>query len=103
MTQTYYAVNGEVKDINITGNRLLDKLTFPRWDKAGIPRPLSEHETKLVALILRNYAKLQRIKLSARFWKEVGWVQDDEEEIRWVEKVAEFFERSGGLLDDDKM
>jgi len=101
MTQTYYAVNGEVKDINVTGNRFLDKLTFPLWDKAGIPRPLLEAETKLIARMLRNYAKLQRIKPDAWFWKEQGWTQDDETEIIWVEKVAEFFEQSGGLLDED--
>ena len=101
MTQTYYAVNGEVKDIKVTGNRFLDKLTFPLWDKAGIPRPLSEADAKLVARMLRNYANLQRIKPDAWFWKELGWVQDSEADIIWVEDVAEFFEHSGGLLDED--
>ena len=101
MTQTYYAVNGTSKDINVTGNRFLDKLTFPLWDKAGIPRPLSEEETKLIARMLRNYARLQRIKPDAWFWKELGWVQDDETEIILVEEVAEFFESSGGLLDEE--
>ena len=100
MTQTYYAANGEVKDINVTGNRFLDKLTFPLWDKLGIPRPLSETETKLVARMLRNYANLQRIEPGEYFWKEVGWVQDNEADIGWVEEVAEFFEKSGGLLDE---
>ena len=100
-TQTYYAVNGEVKDINVTGNRFLDKLTFPLWDKLGIPRPLSESDTKLIARMLRNYSNLQRIESSEYFWKETGWAQDDEEEIRWVEEVAEFFECSGGLLDEE--
>ena len=103
MAQTYYAVNGEVKDINVTGNRFLDKLTFPLWDKVGIPRPLSDAGTKLIACMLRNYAKLQRIEPGDYFWKESGWIQDDETEIKWVEEVAEFFESSGGLLDDDKM
>ena len=101
MTQTYYAVNGEVKDINVTGNLFLDKLTFPLWDKVGIPRPLSEEETKLVARMLRNYAKLQSIEPGEHFWKEVGWTQDNEADIIWVEEVAEFFEHSGGLLDGE--
>jgi len=101
MTQTYYAANGEVKDINVTGNRFLDKLTFPLWDKLGIPRPLSEEETKLIARMLRNYANLQRIEPGEYFWKEVGWIQDNEADIVWVEEVAEFFEKSEGLLDED--
>lgn len=101
MTQTYYAVNGEVKDINVTGNRFLDKLTFPLWDKAGIPRPLSEADAKLIARMLRNYAKLQRIKPGDYFWEELGYEQDDLIEIEFVEEVAEFFEHSGGLLDEE--
>ena len=101
MTQTYYAVNGEVKDINVTGNRFLDKLTFPLWDKLGIPRPLSEADAKLIARMLRNYAKLQRIQPGQWFWKEAGWIQDNEAEIKWVEEVAEFFEHSGGLLEEE--
>ena len=101
MTQTYYTVNGEVKDINVTRNRFLDKLTFPLWEKAGIPRPLSDAETKLIACMLRNYAKLQRIKPSSYFWEDLGWTQDSEADIIWVEEVAEFFEQSGGLLDED--
>jgi len=100
MTQTYYAVNGEVKDINVTGNQFLDKLMFPLWDKAGIPRPLSEPETKLIARMLRNYAKLQRINPGKYFWKELGWVQDSEADIIWAEEVAEFFENSDGLLEE---
>jgi hypothetical protein len=94
MTQTYYAVNGEVKDINVTGNRFLDKITFPLWDKAGIPRPLSEADAKLIARMLQNYVKLQRIKPDTWFWKELGWNQDSEANIIWVEEVAEFFEQS---------
>ena len=101
MTQTYYAVNGEAKDINVTGNRFLDKLTFPLWDKVGIPRPLSEEGTKLIARMLRNYAKLQRIKPSSYFWEELGWTQDVDANIAWVEEVAEFFENSRGLLDEE--
>ena len=101
--QTYYAVNGEVKDINVTGNRFLDKLTFPLWDKAGIPRPLSEVETKLIARMLRNYAKLQRIKPGTYFWEVMGYTQDTEAKIIWVEEVAEFFEKSGGLLDEEML
>lgn len=100
MTQTYYAVNGEIKDINITGNHFLDKLTFPLWNKRGIPRPLSEEETKLIARMLRNYANLQRIKPDTWFWEEMGWIQDNEADIIWVEEVAEFFEHSGGLLEE---
>ena len=100
MTQTYCAVNGEIKDINITGNRFLDKLTFPLWDKTGIPRPLSEADTKLIARTLRNYANLQRIKPDVLFWKEMGWIQDNEADIIWVEEVAVFFEHSGGLLEE---
>ena len=99
--QTYYAANGEVKDINVTGNHFLDKLTFPLWSKTGIPRPLSEAETKLIARMLWNYAKLQRIKPGAWFWKELGWKQDIEADIVWVEEVAKFFEESGGLTDED--
>lgn len=101
MMQTYYAVNGEVKDINATGNRFLDKLTFPLWDKAGIPRPLSEADTKLIARMLRNYVRLQRIKPCEYFWKVMGWIQDDDTNIIWVEEVAKFFEESGGLMDED--
>ena len=101
MMQRYFTVNGEVKKINVTGNRFLDKLTFPLWDKVGIPRPLSEAETKLIARMLRNYAKLQRIKPSSYFWEDLGWTQDTEADIIWVEEVAEFFEQSGGLLDED--
>ena len=101
MTQTYYAVNGEIKDINVTGNRFLDKLTFPLWNKAGIPRPLSKADTKLVARMLRNYAKLQRIEPGEYFWEVMGWSQDNEADIVWVEEVAEFFEKSGGLLDEE--
>jgi len=100
MTQTYYAVNGEVKDINVTGNRFLDKLTFPLWDKAGIPRPLPKAETKLIARMLRNYVKLQRIKPGEYFWKELGWIQDSEADIIWAEEVADFFENSSGLLEE---
>ena len=100
MAQTYCAVNGEVKDINVTGNRFLDKLTFPLWDKLGIPRPLSEADTKLVARMLRNYANLQRIEPGEYFWKEVGWIQNNEGYIIWVEEVAKFFEKSGGLLEE---
>lgn len=103
MTQTYYAVNGEVKDINVTGNRFLDKITFPLWDKAGIPRPLSEADAKLIARMLQNYVKLQRIKPDTWFWKELGWNQDSEANIIWVEEVAEFFEQSGGLLDEEML
>ena len=99
--QQYFAVNGEIKDINVTGNRFLDKLTFPLWDKVGIPRPLPETETNLIARMLRNYAKLQRIKPSSYFWEDLGWTQDSEADIIWVEEVAEFFEQSGGLLDED--
>ena len=99
--QTYCAVNGEVKDINVTGDRFLDKLTFPLLDKVGIPRLSSEDETKLIARMLQNYAKLQRIKPDEWFWKEVGWKQDNEADIIWVEEVAEFFEKSGGLLDEE--
>lgn len=101
MAQTHYAVNGEVKDINVTGNRFLDKLTFPLWSKAGIPRPLSEADAKLIARMLRNYANLQRIEPGTFFWKEFGWIQDNETEIIWVEEVAKFFENSGGLLEDE--
>ena len=101
MTQTYYAVNGEVKDINVTGNRFLDKLAFPLWDKLGIPRPLSDADAKLIARMLRNYAKLQRIKPGECFWKEVGWVQYNNANIIWVEEVVKFFEHSGGLLDGE--
>lgn len=103
MAQTYYAVNGEVKDINVTGNRFLDKITFPLWDKAGIPRPLSEADAKLIARMLQNYVKLQRIKPDTWFWKELGWNQDSEAKIIWVEEVAEFFEQSGGLLDEEML
>ena len=101
MTQTYYAVNGEIKDINVTGNRFLDKLTFPLWDKAGIPRPLTNADAQLIARMLQNYAKLQRIKPDAWFWKELGWIQDSEADIVWVEEIAEFFVQSGGLLDKE--
>ena len=100
MTQTYYAVNGKTKDFNVTGNQFLDKLTFPLWNKAGIPRPLSEAETKLIARMLRNYAKLQRIKPGKYFWKELGWVQDSEADIIWTEETADFFEKSGGLIEE---
>lgn len=91
MTQTYCAVNGEIKDINITGNRFLDKLTFPLWDKAGIPRPLSEADAKLIVRMLRNYAKLQRIRPGEYFWEVMGWNQDNKADIVWVEEVAKFF------------
>ena len=101
MTQTYYAVNGEIKDINVTGNRFLDKLTFPLWDKAGIPRPLTNADAQLIARMLQNYAKLQRIKPDAWFWKELGWIHDSEADIVWVEEIAEFFVQSGGLLDKE--
>jgi len=102
--QTHYAVNGEVKDINVTGNHFLDKLTFPLFDKVGIPRPLSESDAKPVARVLRNYAKLQRVTFGedhSYVWQMVGYAQDDIVEIEWVEKIAEFFENSGGLLDEE--
>lgn len=111
MTQNYYAVNGEVIDINVTGNHFLDKVTFPLWDKVGIPRPLSEADAKLVARMLRNYANLQRLTLGEvsdelrqfhdYFWRTMGYEQDDIVEIELVEKVAEFFDNSGGLVDED--
>ena len=61
MTQSYFAVNGDMKDINIAGNEFLDKLTLGLWDLIGIPRPLSEEDSKLIARILKNYAHIQRI------------------------------------------
>lgn len=104
MTQTYYAVNGDYIVINITGNQFLDKLTFGLWEKIGIPRPLSKADTKLIARLLRNYANLQRMTLGedhSYAWRLMGYIQDDLETIEWTEKVAEFFEHSHGLLDED--
>lgn len=53
--------------------------------------------------MLRNYAKLQRIEPGDYFWREVGWTQDNDANIIWVEEVAEFFEKSGGLLDEEML
>ena len=106
--QTYCAKNGERIEVNVTGNSFLTKLTFGLWDKAGIPRPLSKKDALLVARLLRNYATLQRITQTASalyqkgFWGIVGYQQDDENEVIWVEKMAEFFINSGGLFDEEK-
>lgn len=94
--QTYYAVNGGSVDINVTGN------LFGLWEKAGIPRPLSEADAKLVARLLKNYANLQRYTLGEDhnyFWRTMGYEQDDIETIEWTDKIANFFEHSGGLLE----
>ena len=48
----------------------------------------------------RYTTTIQRIKPDALFWKEMGWVQDSEADIIWVEEVAMFFEHSGGLLEE---
>lgn len=106
MTQTYYAVHGNTKDINITGNQFLDNLTLGLWDKIGIPRPLSESDAKLVARMLRNYAALQMTTSDAPqrygtyFGHQFGYVQEGRQELRWIEEVATFFDESGGLTDE---
>ena len=109
MAQTYCAVNGESKDINISGNRFLDKLTMGLWDLVGIPRPLSEEDSKLVARMLRNYARIQCITLDNDseseqyfFWDQLGgYRQEHPHTILWLEEIAAFFEESGGLMDED--
>lgn len=102
--QTYYAVNGSWIDINVSGNLFLDKLTFGLWDKIGIPRPVSEPDTKLIARMLWNYANLQRVTLEEdhdHAWKLMGFEQDDIETIEWTEEIAKFFENSEGLVDEE--
>ena len=107
MTQTYYGINGELFDINVTGNHFLAKLTLGLWDKAGIPRPLTKKDSFIVARLLRNYIKLQTITSSndeygKTFWSSHGYRQDDIEEINWLTKVAGFFERCDGLMTEDE-
>ena len=107
--QTYYAVNGKDMDVNFAEGMFLDKITMGLWDKVGIPVPLSEKDAELTSRILWNYAKLQRSTFECGDrtndeWNSWGYVQDDNEKIIWVEKMAEFFEESGGLTDgEDRM
>ena len=106
---TYYAINGKDMDVNIAGNMFLDKITMGLWDKVGIPIPLSEDDAELISRILWNYAKLQRSTFECgdrtnTEWNSRGYVQEENEKIIWIEKIAEFFEESGGLTDgEDRM
>jgi len=101
MTQTYYAENGESLDVNISGNQILDKLTFGLWDKIGIPRPISSDDAKLIARILRNAATFCRnghpLFLSIAF-NGTEFNYRDNGEVQWLDDTAGFFERSGGLI-----
>lgn len=104
MTRTYYTANGEYFDINVTGNLFLDKLTFGLWERIGIPCPVSESDTKIIARLLRNYASLQRETLGENHdyaWQLMGYEQDDIETIQRTEEIAKFFECSGGLVDEE--
>lgn len=107
--QIFYAVNGEKMNVTVKGAKFLDLLTLGLWGKIGIPVPLYEADALLVGRILRNYARLQRYtiecgespKLRLRF---LGYEQKTDEEISWVEDMATFFEKSGGLTDgEDRM
>ena len=108
MTQTYYGVNGVDKSINYAGNGFLGKLTLGLWDLVGVPMPLSEEDSLLVARMLRNYAKLQTVTLGDNdaeqyfFWNPFGYEQENTRIIKWIEGVAQFFEESGGLLSEEE-
>lgn len=104
MSRTYYGANGDCIDINVTGSLFLDKLTFGMWKKIGIPCPVSESDTKIIARLLRNYASLQRETLGENHdyaWRLMGYEQDDLETIKWTEETAKFFEHSDGLVDEE--
>jgi len=107
MTQTYYGINGELFDVNVTGNHFLAKLTVGLWDKFGIPRPLTKPDSLIVARLLRNYIKLQTLISSNEdygksIWSSHGYRQDDIEELNWLKEVAGFFERCDGLMSEDQ-
>ena len=107
ITQTYYGKNGELFDINVSGNHFLAKITMLRWDKIGIPRPLSKEDALLISRILKNYVKIQKDTSKDKahgsyFWSKYGYAQDDDEDIEWVQKVADFFDRCEGLMTEDE-
>jgi len=108
MSQDYFANNGEMETVNYSGNKFLGKLTFGLWDKIGIPRPLSEMDSKLIARIINNYIKLQtkdRIMFRdaiQRQLHEIGYKLEEEDTIIWLKELANFFEKSGGLMSEEE-
>ena len=108
LSQTYYAVYGKNKDVNVSGNELLAKLTIGLWDKVGIPRPLSKEDAELVARVLYNYANLMEITLEESkenaycFWHRYGHDVLENHDIRFLRSMGEFFDNCGGLITEDE-
>ena len=107
MSQEYYGNNGENFAINVTWNRLLDRMTLCLWDKVGIPRPLSKEDALLIARMLNNYITLQKITGKEQcheycMWSMYGFKQDGPEALKIAEGIAKFFERCNGLMSEEE-
>jgi len=106
MGSTFYGRNGETFEMNVAAKTDLDKLTFGLWDKLGIPRDIPMNDTNIIARMIRNMVRIQKLTHGTpemeSFLKMVGFTQYDTEEIEFFESAATFFEDSGGLLPEDQ-
>jgi hypothetical protein len=99
---TFYANNGKTLDMNHPAKQLLEKMTMCWWNKLGIPSKISKEDTLMMARILKNFIKLQKITYYSNDdeglqWRIYGFVQEDVENIGWWKLVYKFFKESGGI------
>lgn len=88
-------------DANVWGKTIIDDLTLGLWDKLGTPAEISSKDCKLMARIIRNYAKIQTSSIGNGghiFWEAMAMEQLTDGQISWFQSVADFFEHCGGIV-----
>ena len=103
MTRDYRDIgSGKVLSINLKGNEFLARITLGIWNKLGF-MPKTEEDCKIVGRICRNYIKFQEWQKynSFKFAQEnYGLEKLSDVEIKWLQKVADFFENAKGIDPD---
>lgn len=113
MTSELHGQNGTEFELNVGDRDVLNWLTWGFQPKWGIYAPLSQADCKTVAKILRNKARLFRVinddpshwlqKTYHLFIQKIEFQEEfrDEETLRWMETVADWFDQCGGLVDEE--
>lgn len=103
MTRDYRDIgSGKVLSMNLKGNQFLARITLGLWNKLGF-MPETEEDCKIVGRICRNYIKFQEWQeyRSFKFAQEhYGLEKLSDVEIKWLQKVADFFENAKGIDPD---
>lgn len=94
MTQYYTDIKtGKEIKINIKGNEYLNKITLGIFPKMGISDICSPEDCQLVSRIIRNYNWY--LKNASSYTLDFYRVERlSPEEMRFMEKVADFFENA---------